>query len=76
MCYLSWEILCNKIVSSTIHVVSSFFKKSDTGHDQNTFDLNQAIENVERKGERDRTRRIFEEYVNLVRFESGHPHLF
>ena len=53
-----------KMALSTEHVISSFFKKSDTGDDQNTSsrsDLNQAIENFETEGERDCTRRIFEE---------------
>ena len=45
-------------------MIAFFFKKSETGYDQNTWsrsDLNQAIENVETEWERDRTRRIFKE---------------
>ena len=45
-------------------MIAFFFKKSETGDDQNTWrrsDLNQPIENVETECERDRTRRIFKE---------------
>ena len=44
--------------------IPDFFKKSDTDDDQNTLsrsDLDQAIENVETKGERDCTRGILKE---------------
>ena len=55
------EILGNKMVLSIKHVISSFFKKSDTGDDQNTLcrsNLNHVIENVETEGERGCIRRI------------------
>ena len=45
-------------------MIAFFFKKSETGDDQNTWsrsDLNKAIETVETEWERDHTRRIFKE---------------
>ena len=54
----------NTMASSTKPVFTDFFKKSDTGDDQNTSnrsDLDQAIENVKTEGERDGTSRIFKE---------------
>ena len=58
------EILRIKMASSTKRLISDFFKKPDMGDDQNPLSwsyLDQAIKNVETKGERDRTRKIFKE---------------